>query len=834
MNTTALSNDLRVVTVARPVGLAAIYLWINAGSADEHPNEHGAAHFLEHMLFKGTARRGIGRAAAEIEALGGDLNAFTTHEATVLHATVLASGWGEALDVLADMARNSQIDPSEVERERQVIVEEIRGYESQAEELLHEAIDAACFPEHPYGRPIAGTADEARALTPAGLRTFWEREWGADRAILVVVGEVDHEQVVEAATRLFGTWQRAAPRAPLGEPPAIGPSAEPVIVPVGGRRSRLVQLAFRTVPLDHPDAPALDLLALILGDGPGALIPERLADEELLADPWASAAHRRAGGTLTLGFQPRGADAGVAVERVLAALAELRVEGLPADAVERTRAGLLSDFVFSAETVDGLAYDLAAHEAWYGGAATRAVQRERYARVGHDDLDRVLRSWLRSEHLVVAAHDPALPEAGLRPSIRRGLRATPPSPFRPLDTRLDNGARLIVAPDPGDVVAVTLAFPGGLATVPAHLGGLAEAWAGMVTAGADGMSAGRFSACVDATGGMIWGAAGRETFEIHGRFPRQTAAEGLALALMALSSPEWDPDVWDRQRDELLQDVESVHEDAASLAARQLWRLSWPGHPWSLSSVGTRTSVNRLNPSKIGDLHERLAAGRQVAVAVTGAIPTDRVERIVHQWLADLPADARRVRLGRFPSESANPHQHRTGQCEQAYVTIGGRGLTLDDPDRAALHVLIGWLSAQSGPLFLTLRERLGLAYDVGADSVEGVAGGLVQAGLATDPSRLDEAIEALGRCLDDAITTPPSEQLVAQTVATLKGARARALQQAGRRAARLARAAALGRDPHHDPLPQAWAAVRPGDLRRVGERLFGPDRWVVTARPRT
>jgi zinc protease len=832
MHTTVLPNGLRVVVAPRPVGLAAVYLWIDAGSADERPGEHGAAHFLEHMLFKGTSRRGIGEAAAAIEALGGDLNAFTTQDVTVLHATVLAPGLATALDIIADMAREGVLDPVEIARERDVVLEEIRGYDSMPDELLHEAVAAAAFPGDPYGRPIAGSAAEVAALPDAALRTFWEREWGADRAILSVVGEVDPAEVVALATALFGGWRRAAPRIVWPEPaPVVGPGV--ALVPANGRRTRLAQLAWRTVPLDHPDAPALDLLALLIGDGPGALVPERLADDELLGDPWASASHRVRGGTLTLGYIPRPTDPAPVVGRVLAAIADLSAEGVPADAVDRARAGMLSDFVFSSETVDGLAYELAAHFAWYGHPDARGRQRERYAALRAPDLDRVLRRWLVPSALVFGAHDPQIATPAARAAVRAGAAHKPAAVHRAIDHRLENGLRLVTRPDDGEVVAISIAMRGGLLAVPDGLAGITEAWSGLVTAGADGMSAGRFSACIDATGGVVWGSVTRSTFEIHGRFPRETAAEGISLALMALSAPEWDEDVWARHRDELLHDVDSVDEDAGAVASRAMWRAAWPDHPWALPPEGTRTSIRKLTVDRVVDLHERAAAGEATTVAVVGPVPTARVEHLVAEWLGDLPKRARLPRPQKAGPPALGLRRRLTARAEQAYVAVGGPGVSVDDPDRAAVHVLVGILSAQGGPLFLDLRERQGLAYAVGADSVESIGGGLIQAGLATDPERVGTATTALHRALDATFAAPPSTAEVDRAVRALLGARLTTLQQAGRRAARIARAGAWDLDADAERLQAAWQAVTPADVQRVARRLLGPDRVTIVVSPR-
>ncbi len=209
-----------------PSPVAAVWLWIDAGAADEPAARAGAAHFLEHMLFKGTACRAVGAASLEIERCGGDLNAFTSWDHTVLHATVRAGRWEQAADVLADLARGPLFDPDEFAREREVILDEIRAYADDVGSVVHDALRARLWPRHPYGRPVLGTPDTVGAMPLDAVRGFWETHWTADRAVFAVAGPVEPDRAREEADRLLGTWAAGRrPRAALPAPPEVRPAA---------------------------------------------------------------------------------------------------------------------------------------------------------------------------------------------------------------------------------------------------------------------------------------------------------------------------------------------------------------------------------------------------------------------------------------------------------------------------------------------------------------------------------------------------------------------------------------------------------------------------------
>ncbi|NCG18212.1 MAG: insulinase family protein, partial [Rhodobacterales bacterium] len=186
-----LDNGLEILVLPKAdAPVATVWLWMETGTADESLKNAGVAHFVEHLVFKGTARRGVGQVSSDIEGLGGDLNAWITWDHTVLHATVGADFWPEALDVLADMATQSVFDADELERERQVVLDEIRSYDEDVGSVLNDAIREALWPNHAYGKPILGTVDSVTALTRDQVVDYWKNGYAANRATLIVVGPV--------------------------------------------------------------------------------------------------------------------------------------------------------------------------------------------------------------------------------------------------------------------------------------------------------------------------------------------------------------------------------------------------------------------------------------------------------------------------------------------------------------------------------------------------------------------------------------------------------------------------------------------------------------------
>jgi predicted Zn-dependent peptidase len=199
---TVLPSGLTVVTLAMPhVETASLAIVTGAGSRDERSGEHGLAHFLEHMAFKGTRRRSARAIAEEIEAVGGDINAATSVETTAYTARLLGTDVPLGLDVLSDILTESVFDPKEIKREKGVILQEIAAVDDTPDDLVFDMFTETAFPDQQIGLPILGTPKTVRALGEGNLRDFLSREYAADRMVVSAAGAISHQQIVEEASK---------------------------------------------------------------------------------------------------------------------------------------------------------------------------------------------------------------------------------------------------------------------------------------------------------------------------------------------------------------------------------------------------------------------------------------------------------------------------------------------------------------------------------------------------------------------------------------------------------------------------------------------------------
>jgi zinc protease len=356
-----LSNGLEVLLFEVPgAAVVSTTLWYRAGARDEVAGRTGIAHFLEHMMFKGSAHYGAGEIDRRTQALGGSNNAYTSHDATVYYFKLSPRVWREALVIEADRMAGLLLEPREVDSERQVILEEIAMYESDPWDALEQEVAAALHDGHPYGRPVLGTREDLLATSPADLAGFHQAFYRPDNAVLVVAGAVTEADLAAVDDAFGGLAGGAVPRPPLpGPKPAAAPQPLRRIERRHGEVPRLL-LALPGPPADHPDHPLLRVLVTVLADGRTSRLRHELVEEReecLSVDADVSAAVGPGAFTVEAelheGVEPARVEAAV-----FAHLARLAREPIPTAELARARQGMLADWVFGHEQVHQQALSL--------------------------------------------------------------------------------------------------------------------------------------------------------------------------------------------------------------------------------------------------------------------------------------------------------------------------------------------------------------------------------------------------------------------------------------------------------------------------------------------
>lgn len=830
--------DSGLVVVVQPLPHASVtsaHLWFEAGSADESPEQSGAAHFVEHLLFKGTPTRGIGEAAAQIEGLGGDLNAWTSLDETCLHATVADDATDLALEVLFDMARNALFDPDELERERLVVLEEIRGYQDDPDGIAADRLAARLFGGHAYGRPVLGTPETVGALTPEALRSFWHSHYHPGRATLTVAGPIEPDAICAIAGALSAGWPVGASRAVLRPPRPQPAGAELVDRDFG---SVVVTLGWPTAAAGHDDVAALDVLAQGLAQGASSRLVVRLELEAGVASHvWAANTTLRTAGQLSVGFV-----SGETEDALRAALHEIRrvaAQGLSPGEVRRARDGLLADLLFTRETTDGLAGDLAWATARAGGPDGTATYRAALQRITPADVARVAARYLDPERAQIVVIDRTLDQDRLSAVVQGAPVPGPATKRSPSGSSggaelydLD-GLRVALLPTPSEVVGLRILGLGGQLLERGATAGLAEAWSRTVVRAGGALPAVPFAERADSVALWLSAGAGRSVQGLTASFPAIHTEAALALIGDVLLEPRFDEDDWDNVREAMLDDIAAQIDLPVEVGNEALWRGLWPRHPWRNPFLGTPSTLEGLTTARLQRLHTSAMAADNLVIAIAGGFDPDAVLRLLSGWAEALPPHAAPLEPP-IPADPGRSARIRHAGTKQAAVILGVRGVAADHPDRTALAVACHLLDSQSGRLFLHLREARGLAYSVWAQSDAALGGGTFSAGLSTDPERVGEASRALRLQLRRLAEDGPDPGELARTTRMIAGLAAMRHERVSSRAIDLASAVRRGRPYGLDALRQRLASLSPADVQGALQRLELSAALRVTVLPRS
>ncbi|GGE14267.1 peptidase M16 [Aureimonas endophytica] len=399
-----LSNGLTIATEVMPeLESAALGIWVKAGARDEAEGEHGIAHLLEHMAFKGTSRRNARQIAEEIEDVGGELNAATSVETTSYYARVLKEDVPLALDILTDILVDSKFDEAELEREQQVILQEIGAAEDTPDDIVFDHFQETAFRDQIIGRPILGTRQTVKSFTPDRLRAYLARHYTPERIVVSAAGAVDHDAVVKQIEAAFGT---AVP-AVEGEP------RRPAATYTGGefRETRDLMdaqmvLGFEGRPYYARDFYSSQILSLILGGGMSSRLFQEIREKRGLCYAIYSFHWSFSDSGIFGVHAATGEEELAELAPVIAAELARAGEGITAQEVARARAQMRSSLMMSQESPASRAGQIARQLMFNGAIITNAELLDRLAAIDADRLAQLAAATFRGKAPTLAAIGP--------------------------------------------------------------------------------------------------------------------------------------------------------------------------------------------------------------------------------------------------------------------------------------------------------------------------------------------------------------------------------------------------------------------------------------------
>lgn len=277
VNIKKLDNGVRVVLEKIDyVRSISFGIWVRNGSRNEHIEYNGMSHFIEHMLFKGTENRTAKQIAEEMDAVGGQINAYTTKEYTCYHTRVLDKHFDRALDVMSDMFLHSRFAQKDIEKERNVIIEEINMYEDAPEELVHDTLQEAIWQGSSLGQPILGTVESISKFQTKDMKNFFENQYHTENTVISVAGHFDTEEMYTKLNKTLGQWKR--------KNDFVYYDTKTIYTPKVIKKEKDIEqvhlcIAFPSLERDHPQKYALAVFNTIFGGGMSSILFQKIREE---------------------------------------------------------------------------------------------------------------------------------------------------------------------------------------------------------------------------------------------------------------------------------------------------------------------------------------------------------------------------------------------------------------------------------------------------------------------------------------------------------------------------------------------------------------------------
>jgi zinc protease len=729
-----LENGLTIITREdHSAPVVSAQAWAMTGSIHEGRwLGAGLSHVLEHMLFKGTTTRPGSRIDQEVQEAGGYMNAYTSFDRTVYHIDVPNTGARVAIDILCDIMQNASLPPDELAKELDVIRREMDMGQDDPGRRSGRRLFETAYTKSPYRHTVIGYLDIFNELKPEDIRGYYTERYAPNNVFYVVTGDVKHEDVVAQIRAAYAkTKSRALPPMVLPLEPrqiAAREIVEEATVELGH-----MHIAWHIPDVRHPDVPILDVLAVLLGSGRSSRFYQEVREKQGLvhyADAWTY----NPGNPGLFGVSAMvDADKFTAArDALLAEIEKLKNRLVPAAELQKAVKQFVSATLATRKTMQGQAQDLGGNWLAAGDLNFSARYLAAVQRVTPADLQRVALQYLTPENRTLYA---LLPE-GATPKTTSVSESNADHAIQKLT--LANGLKLLVKEDHRlPFVEFRAVFQGGVLAESKENNGITQLLSRLVIKGTNTRSAEQIASEIESVGGSLDSYGGNNSFGINAEVLSSDFATGLALVADVILNPTFPAAQLEREREVQIAGIRSNRDDLLKSAFKAMRRELFGPTGYGLDSLGTEETLAALDSAKVTTFYRQLATPDNCVLAIYGDVNTADVKAAVENAFAAWKnVGTASTRPSTFTPRTAPKRVTDNRDKKQAVVVVGFPGTTMSAEDRQAMEILQETCSDLGSRLFLRIREKLGLAYYVGAQNLLGLTPGYFAFYAGTEPAK--------------------------------------------------------------------------------------------------
>lgn len=770
-----LKNGLSVLLIENHKSpVVSVQMWVKTGSADERKGEEGISHFIEHLVFKGTDKYGVGEIASTVEASGGELNAYTSFDQTVFYVNISKEFGDVALDTISEMMGFPKFESSEIDNEREVVIEEIKRSNDSPGRQASRLLFSTVYKNHPYGIPVIGYDRIIKNVKRKTLVDYYQSRYVPKNMHLVVAGDFDNKEMAERIDATFGRLKSFKLRKVARKKESA--QAKPRLkIQKAPFEEAQFHIAWRIPGASHKDIAALDVLALVLGQGDSSRLSQKLRMEAPLTNSIGAGTFTpKDGGLFTVSGSLNPDQLGPALEALRVELLRLMVESPTGDELKKAITNLESEEFYSMETIEGVARKAGSLENLMGDYAyfqkflkqVYALTPAEISRVARKYLgpaamnfvmmtprdeketNKVVTSWLKTYAKECSTAVKKKVVAGKKPTIKKVKWAMGAAGGKAGDVTkhvLPSGATVFFRSNHATpVFSVKAAFLGGVRIEELKRPGVTELLSRTWTSGTKNMSEAEIQERIERMAGGISAFSGRNSTGLSMQTITPFEDESIEIFEEVLAGPVIASAAVDREKVMMLETIRSREDSPGQLVSQLFMETMFENHPYSRDLYGTKETVNGLDLKTVDDYYRKVAMAKNLTIVVAGGVDEKK-------WLSRLEKATARMTKGQslktdFPHKGPQKAQTRFKKLEreQTHIIIGYKGLTLTDSRRYALQVIQSILAGQGGRLFIELRDKASLAYSVSPMRMEGIDTGYFGAYIGCSPGKGEKAIEML------------------------------------------------------------------------------------------
>ncbi len=733
-----LDNGLTVLFKSAPATrLVSIDARVAAGSAQEGAYAgSGISHFIEHMIFKGTRKRGVGEIEKKIRSLGGTINGATSYDYTVFTITIPSDHFTSALDILSDSLFNANMNRRELDKERGVILKEMKLNKDDPMRQISRLMWSLAFRSHPYRYPIIGHESLFIKLTREDLLKHHKRLYLPNNMILTAVGDIEEDIALSEIKRHFGSIDRGIleDRAFPQEKPQISKRSLSVVKDIS---MAYFALGYRSTSLHHPDMPALDILSNILGQGGNSRLNDILYRKKELVYSigcW-NYTPRDPGIFIISGVaEPEKLDAALGV--ISEELSHIISDGVDESEIERAKKMISTQYIFSLESLPDQADSLAVNEMLTGNFNYAERYLEALDSITREDVSDVAKKYLNSDSLSVVTLSPEIEPVS--------VEAEKMAKGNIQKYTLPNGLKVLVMEDHSlPTISLLAACTAGLRAETEKTAGISNLTGQTMIRATRSRSEAELASALEEMGAGLGYFSGHNSLGMKMDILSKDMDKGLELFMDIVREPSFNEAIVAREKGAVLASIDSIKDnifkDGMKAFKENLFRV----HPYRFQTIGINGSVSSLTAKDLEEFHSKYFIPNNMVLAAFGDLDAQDIKKKIESHFSGMKAGSEpEFTKAVEPSQGISRNKKKKADKEQSLLLMGFKGATMEGRDRHVLHIISTALSGITGRLSARLRQDLGVAYSVGSFSVPALDPGYFVLYVATTAENIERSKE--------------------------------------------------------------------------------------------